>query len=159
MAGAKGALRPDSREKSITPPVECHSGPARAPADKGTVKDLRAVALTLALAAAAAADDVAIPMADGNVLRGERVEDPAVAGKGVRVKTGGVTVFVPWSEMAAGAREALERGLSPGAPHTAPPVAPAAGDVPPLPAAAAPEALPEADGQPPPLPDCCDPRF
>lgn len=123
------------------------------------MKDLRSVALTLALAAAAAADDVAIPMADGNVLRGERVEDPAVAGRGVRVKTGGVTVFVPWGEMAAGAREALEKGLSPEVPHTAPPVAPGAGDVPPLPVPAEPEALPEADGKAPPLPDCCDPRF
>lgn len=123
------------------------------------MKDLRSFALTLALAAAAAADDVAIPMADGNVLRGERVEDAAVAGKGVRVKTGGVTVFVPWSEMAAGAREALEKGLSPEVPHTAPPVAPAAGDVPPLPAAPAPEPHPEASGEAPPLPDCCDPRF
>lgn len=126
------------------------------------MRDLRSIALTLALAAAAAADDVTIPMADGNVLRGERVDDPAVAGKGVRLKTGGITVFVPWSEMAAGSRELLEKGLSPEVPHSAPPVAPAAGDLPPLPEdapAAVEEPLAEANGEPPPLPACCDPRF
>ncbi len=126
------------------------------------MRDLRSIALTLALAAAASADDVAIPMADGNVLRGERVDDPAVAGKGVRLKTGGVTVFVPWSEMAAGSRELLEKGLSPEVPHSAPPVAPAAGDLPPLPEevpAVPEEALPEATGEAPPAPECMDPRL
>ncbi len=98
-------------------------------------------------------------MADGNVLRGERVEDPEVAAKGIRLKTGGVTVFVPWSEMAAGTREALEQGLTPQAPHTTPPPAPGAGEVPAEESqAAAPEGA-EATGEPPPMPDCCDPRF
>lgn len=123
------------------------------------MRDLRSLALSLALAAGASADDVSIPMADGNVLHGERVEDPAVSGKGIRLKTGGITVFVPWSEMAAGAREALEKGLSPRAPHTAPPVAPGAGEVPVQEAPApAPEGA-EATGEAPPMPDCCDPRF
>jgi hypothetical protein len=125
------------------------------------VRDLRAIALTLALAAGASGGDVSIPMVDGNVLHGERVEDPAVAGKGIRLKTGGITVFVPWSEMAPGAREALEKGLSPAAPPTAPPVAPGAGELPPDPApepVAAPEGA-EATGEAPPLPDCCDPRY
>ena len=124
------------------------------------MRPLPSIALALSLAAPLAADDVAIPMADGNVLRGERVEDPEVASKGIRLKTGGVTVFVPWSEMASGAREAIEKGLAPVTPHTAPPVAPGAGEAPP--AAPEPEAVPEgaeATGEPPPMPDCCDPRL
>ena len=133
--------------------------PAPFRADNPNVSHLRSIALSLALAAGASADDVAVPMADGNVLHGERVDDAAVAGKGIRLKTGGVTVFVPWSEMAAGAREALEKGLSPAAPHSAPPVAPGAGEAP---EEAAPGPVPEgaeATGEAPPMPECCDPRL
>ena len=98
-------------------------------------------------------------MADGNFLRGERVEDHAVVGKGIRLRTGGITVFVPWSEMAKGAREVLEQGLSPEAPLTAPPLAPGAGEAPAEAEPAITHEGAEATGEPPPMPDCCDPRF
>ncbi|MCE9582704.1 MAG: hypothetical protein K8T20_09445 [Planctomycetes bacterium] len=127
------------------------------------MRHLRALALSLALAAPAAADDVAIPMADGNVLRGERVDDPAVAGKGLRLRTGGVTVFVPWNEMAPGTRELLEKGGTPLVPLGGPPVAPGAGPAieppPPVEEAPAVEEMEWAPGEPPPCPACCDPRF
>jgi hypothetical protein len=125
------------------------------------VRHLRTIALALALAAPAAAGDVAIPMADGNVLRGERVDDPSVSGKGVRLKTGGITVFVPWNEMAPGTRELLEKGDSPQVPLDRPPVAPGAGEeiAPPPPGDSGADETAWAPGEPPPLPACMDPRF
>lgn len=121
------------------------------------MKRIRALALGFALSAPLGADEVAVPMADGSVLRGERVEDPAVAARGLRLRTGGVTVFVPWEEIEPQAANLLRAGGRPEAPLSGPPVAPGPGEV----AAEEPpcEEVPIVPGEPPALPDCCDPRF
>ncbi len=123
------------------------------------MKRLRALALGFALSTPLGADEVAVPMADGSVLRGERLDDPAVAARGLRLRTGGVTVFVPWEEVEPQAALLLRSGGRPDAPLTGPPVAPGPGEDPASPPQPPSEDLPIAPGEPPALPDCCDPRF
>jgi hypothetical protein len=139
-----------------------HAGPDPVPIQR-LVKPLRAVALSLAFASPSATEEVAVPMADGSVLHGERVDDPAVAHRGLRIRTGGVTVFVPWEEMAQGARERFEAGKAPDAPLTSAPPAPGPGVPPPEArieeAPPMPELPAHEPGEPPPMPPCCDPRL
>ncbi|NUN47476.1 MAG: hypothetical protein HUU15_01435 [Candidatus Brocadiae bacterium] len=129
------------------------------------MRTLRNLALGIALSGPLAAGEVAVPLADGSVLRGERVDDPEVAARGIRLRTGGITVFVPWEEIDPEARGILSSGGSPPVPLTSPPLAPGPGeDIPdPVPAAPMPSPPPETlswePGKPPPLPECLDPRF
>ncbi|MBI2922532.1 MAG: hypothetical protein HYY18_15885 [Planctomycetes bacterium] len=120
------------------------------------MKRFRALALGFALSAPLGADEVAVPMADGSVLRGERVDDPSVSARGLRLRTGGVTVFVPWEEIEPQAARLLRDGGRPEAPLAGPPVAPGPGEVDPPPCD---EEVPVVPGEPPALPDCCDPRY
>lgn len=120
------------------------------------MKPLRPIALSLALALGGAAGDVAVPMKDGTVLRGERVEAPELSGRGLRIRTGGVTVFVPWEEVAEHAVESLKSGRGPAIPSPNPPVAPGPGEAPEADAA---EPGDFVEGVGPALPETWDPRF
>jgi hypothetical protein len=129
-----------------------------------TISMKRLPAFVLGLALLARAGDVCVPLKDGSVLRGERVEDAAIADRGVRLRTGGVTLFVPWDEMTPEAAADFRAGRNPAAPSANPPVAPSPwGDetaLPPLPDEALwyePYAM--QPGEAPELPACCDPRF
>jgi hypothetical protein len=97
----------------------------------------RLPAFVFGLALLACAGDVAVPMKDGSVLRGERIEDAAVADRA---------------------------GSAPAAPSPNPPVAPSpwgdSGDLPPVPEDEVRfEPYSMMEGEAPELPACCDPRF
>lgn len=129
------------------------------------MRPLRSLALALALAGTSGSDDLAIPMADGQVLRGERVDDPEIFERGVRIRTGGIVVFVPWEEMDPKAAALIREGQTPQVMPVVPPAAPmppeeedgpAEETEVPIYAEPVPEWVP---GEPPPMPACFDPRY